>query len=403
MEAPEGGWRKKMSAIRILHCPNMVGGNACELARAERELGLESWSVSFTQNPYGYETDEVLWGKGDGPFRREIKRWQLLWRALKDFDIIHFNFGQTIMPQLAALSTDAQRGPFVQVFNVRRHVFRGYARLFEMRDLAMLKKAGKNIVMTYQGDDARQGDFCLANFQISPAREIDPGYYSPKSDAHKRQKIARLSRYADRIYALNPDLLWVLPSQAQFLPYSHIGLRDWRPIDNEKSALEVPVILHAPSHRGVKGTRFVLDAGSRLRTEGVPLEFVLVEGIPHHEARRLYERADLVVDQLLCGWYGGLAVEAMALGKPVISYVREDDLKFIPQQMREELPIINATPSTIYGVLKQWLTERKHELPEIGRRGRAYVEKWHNPLKIAARLKDEYEALIATKRQRGRP
>jgi hypothetical protein len=89
----------------------------------------------------------------------------------------------------------------------------------------------------------------------------------------------------------------------------------------------------------------------------------------------------------------------MALGKPAISYIREGDLKFIPKQMRRDLPIINATSATVYDVLKEWLTVRKHELPKVGQRSRAYVERWHDPIKIAAKLKGEYEAILASKRQ----
>ena len=33
----------------------------------------------------------------------------------------------------------------------------------------------------------------------------------------------------------------------------------------------------------------------------------------------MYAQADLVVDQVLIGWYGALAVETMAMGKPVIA------------------------------------------------------------------------------------
>jgi glycosyltransferase involved in cell wall biosynthesis len=106
------------------------------------------------------------------------------------------------------------------------------------------------------------------------------------------------------------------------------------------------------------------------------------------------------VDQLLAGWYGGLAVELMALGKPVISYIRESDLKFIPQEMRKDLPIISAAPATIYSVLKEWLTVRRDELPKVGQSSRAYVEKWHDPVKIAARLKSEYEAILANRKSR---
>jgi len=386
-----------MGKIRVLHCPAIVAGNAQHLARAERELGIESWAVALVESPFGYETDEVLWDGKDNVIMREIKRWRLLWRALKGFDIIHFNFGQSIMPYWVPPSGIPRIKPLSIRRWLRRRAYRGYARLFELRDLPLLKLAGKRIVVTYQGDDARQGDFCRANFEINPESEVESGYYSAKSDVRKRFLIKKFAKYADYIHALNPDLLWVLPPYAQFLPYSHIDLRDWQPVNNGNLDPKVPVILHAPSHRGVKGTNYILDVTSRLKREGVALELRLVEGVSYIEARHIYESADLLIDQLLCGWYGGLAVELMALGKPVICYIRQGDLKFIPEQMREDLPIINATPTTIYEVLKEWLTVRRHELPEVGRRGRAYVERWHDPLKIATKLKGEYEAIMASK------
>ncbi len=91
----------------------------------------------------------------------------------------------------------------------------------------------------------------------------------------------------------------------------------------------------------------------------------------------------------------------MALGKPIICYIRECDLSFVPEGMRSNLPTINATPQTVYEVLKECLTEGKHELPEIGRRSRAYVERWHDPIRIAAKLKSEYEGIMAEKRREG--
>jgi hypothetical protein len=268
-----------------------------------------------------------------------------------------------------------------------------YSRIFELRDLPLFKRLGKGICVTYQGDDARQGDFCQANFEISPVSEVEPGYYSKESDEYKRRRIAKFGQFADRIYSLNPDLLRVLPDRAQFLPYCHVDLREWLPVDQRLH--DIPVLVHAPSHRGAKGTRFVIDAISRLKAEGVPLKFLMVEGMSFTQARRMYEEADLVIDQVLAGWYGGIAVEAMALGKSVVCYIREEDLEFIPSEMRSQLPIIRATPSTLYEVLKEYLTKRKEKLPEIGRRGRVYVEEWHNPLKIARRLKHDYENIVA--------
>lgn len=343
--------------------------------------------MSFRQSRFGYVADEVLWADKTGVLSREIKRWGLLWRALRGFDIIHFNFGQSIAPQRLPAAS-ARRGR-----TVPRLLYGCYARLLELRDLPILKRAGKGIVVTFQGDDARQGDYCLDHFEISPAHEVESEYYGRLRDEHKRRRIELIARYADRIYALNPDLLHVLPPAAKFLPYSHIDLAEWKPAGTRDVKTGPPVVVHAPSHRGAKGTRHVVGAVSQLRKEGIPIEFLLVEGLPHAEARQLYERADLVVDQLLCGWYGGLAVEAMALGKPVVAYVREGDLQFIPPGMREELPIINATPATICSVLREWLTVSRHELPELGARCRAYVEKWHDPLEIAAELKRAYEAI----------
>ena len=271
-----------------------------------------------------------------------------------------------------------------------------YRRLEDMCDLPLLKKAGCGIAVTFQGDDARKGDFCRANFKISPAHEVDSEYYTPASDDDKRRRIERFAKHADKIYALNPDLLHILPSKAEFLPYANVDLEDWSP--PRGAEVQPPKrlrVLHAPTHRGAKGTRHVLNAVRRLQDEDkIDFEFTLVEGLPRAEARRLYEGADLLVDQLLCGWYGGLAVELMALGKPVICYLREGDLKFIPTAMREQLPMINATPETIYDVVKEWLTVRRESLPEVGRRSRAYVERWHDPLKIAARLKHDYECIL---------
>jgi glycosyltransferase involved in cell wall biosynthesis len=147
--------------------------------------------------------------------------------------------------------------------------------------------------------------------------------------------------------------------------------------------------------RGAKGTRFVVEAIRRLENEGVPVDFRLVEGLQREAARRLYEEADLVVDQVLVGWYGGLAVEAMALGKPVVAYIRDGDLRFVPPELRTELPVIDATPDSLSSVLADWLTSRRGELGELGRRSRAFVERWHDPRAIAARLKGDYEEVLA--------
>ena len=53
-------------------------------------------------------------------------------------------------------------------------------------------------------------------------------------------------------------------------------------------------------------TEFDFPVDERLKREGMPIELLLVENVPFAEAQRMYRRADLLVDQLLVGLYGGL-------------------------------------------------------------------------------------------------
>lgn len=371
--------------LRVLHCPELVGGHPGSLAKAERELGLDSRCIALRTHPFGYAADEIL--TQGNIMAMQFARWRLLCKALRSYDVIHFNFGQSIMPQRIPV----EPSPGSRFPTWLRRAYNLYGGMLELRDLRWLKALGKRIVVTYQGDDARQGDYLKAHFDIHPADEA--GYYSEESDALKRRRIDAFSRSADAIFALNPDLLHVLPPNARFLPYANVDFSSIQPV-GVSGLLTVPVVLHAPSHRGAKGTRFIVDAVNRLKAEGVAFEFLLLHDVPHAHAMRLYPRADLLVDQLLSGWYGGLALELMALGKPVIAYIRPADLGFLPDGMREGLPVINATPATIYGVLKEWLTTRRSELAAVGVRARQFAEDWHDPRKIAAVLKTTYEGAV---------
>jgi glycosyltransferase involved in cell wall biosynthesis len=366
-----------------------VGGHPSGLAAAERELGLESTTLAFKASPYGYPVDEVVWGEGDRAAVQELKRWRLLARVVRDFDVIHFNFGSTIAPRRTPHDVPGAE----QAGRLRERVYMRYEAIFEQLDLPLLRRAGKGIFVTFQGDDARQGDRA-SGYEVTGVVEADPGHYTPDSDANKRRRIDRFERHADAIYALNPDLLRVLPERAQFLPYAHVDPRTWSPSSPAGTGPR-PLVVHAPTNRAIKGTRFILDAVSRLRAEGIDFDFRLVEGLTRSEAKALYERSDLVLDQLLVGWYGGLAVEAMALARPVVAYIRQEDLELVPAELRAEIPVISAQPQTIFEVLRELLTTRRHELAELGRRGRAYASRWHDPLRIARRLVADYEAAVA--------
>lgn len=82
-------------------------------------------------------------------------------------------------------------------------------------------------------------------------------------------------------------------------------------------------VVHAPSHRGAKGTEAVLAAIDQVRAREFPVGLDLVEAVRREEALARTARADIAIDQLRVGWYGGFAVEAMSLGKPVMCYIQD--------------------------------------------------------------------------------
>jgi glycosyltransferase involved in cell wall biosynthesis len=150
---------------------------------------------------------------------------------------------------------------------------------------------------------------------------------------------------------------------------------------------EHPVVLHAPSSRSRKGTSEVVAAAEKL---GLDLD--LVEGVDHRAAFERYRNADLVVDQLNAGWYGMFAIEAMALGKPVVAFLHEAATRRTEEAFGVEVPIVHATKETLADVLRD-LVSRPDELRRIGAAGRAYVEQVHDLSAVADRLLDLYAGL----------
>lgn len=355
---------------------------------ALKEMRVSSYVLVLRQSVFQYEVDHVLWKNKDSFLKREIQRIAAIFMMPWRFDIIHYNFGTTLaMPPF----------PFVPgedfLKSLARRIYFFYTFSLQFLELLILKIFRKPIFMHYQGDDARQGTYSLKNFDYSPASVVDESYYNPTSDAYKQRSIRRMDMFCSKIYALNPDLLHVLPVSAEFLPYSHIDLSEWTPVYSTKSNHPLR-IGHAPSNRAAKGTNLIIDALNSLEKKGYSFEFVLIEGLSNSEARKKYETVDLLVDQLFAGWYGGLAVEAMALGKPVLVYLREKDFKFIPKQMVKEFPFIQVCPETIQDGLEKVLNMTRDELINLGKLSRTYVENWHDPLYIVSNIKRDYEKAL---------
>ena len=148
-----------------------------------------------------------------------------------------------------------------------------------------------------------------------------------------------------------------------------------------------PLIIHAPSSRRRKGTEHVLAA-----VEGLDADLELVEGLHHDEALERYRAADIVVDQLNAGWYGLFAIEAMALGKPVVTFLHEEAVRRTEQAFGTRVPIVSATADTLREALRPLVADAARRR-ELGAASRAYVERVHDLERVTDRLLDLYARL----------
>lgn len=339
------------SEVRILHAPADVGGHAAGLSRAERALGLRSDVAVFSPGPYGYDADFRFDLAGEPAWRRLQIRAGFLVRALRRYDIIHFNFGQSLI---------ALRG--------MGHV---------LNELPLIHRAGITIIVTFQGCDVRPQEACCCT---SATCRAETRYRAPNA--------ARFLRWADRSFHLNPDLRHWLPG-SRFLAYASTDVRALLP-GPAAPAGDVLRVAHAPSNREVKGTDAVIAAVERLRADGMAVELDLIEGVDRRQAIDRLRAADVVVDQLRLGWYGGVAVEAMALAKPVLCHIEERSPEDNP--FGAELPIVRTTAETLATRLRE-LAGDSELRARIGAASRAFAVRRHDPATVAREVLDGLVAL----------
>jgi len=161
-------------------------------------------------------------------------------------------------------------------------------------------------------------------------------------------------------------------------------------------------LLHAPNHRAIKGTNHLERAVEELRESGLDIELIIVERVSNEEVRRLIQEADVVVDQLIIGWYAMFAIEAMAFSKPVICHLRRDlEELYVATGLLDdfdEIPIIRADVFSIKEVLKRIYDDRSL-LDEHAQRGRSYVKRHHSVEAIAVTFAKILEKLIGSPAQ----
>jgi glycosyltransferase involved in cell wall biosynthesis len=250
--------------------------------------------------------------------------------------------------QLAQLRAFAQLAPETDVF----HFYFGLTLLPKSVQFPLLRALRKKSVVHWLGSDIR---------------------------GKSREELAWGRRAGAQIVGSYDAVRWV--PEAEVIPpgIDVRGVEPAPPTDRER-----PVVVHAPSSRRRKGTEQIVAA-----LAGLPVDLELIEGLDHREAFERYRAADIVVDQLNAGWYGVFAIEAMALGKPVVAFLHEEAVRRTEEAYDVEVPVVSASATTLRERLRP-LVEDAAERQRIGAASRAYAERVHDADAVADRLLDVY-------------
>lgn len=337
----------------ILHGMTEVAGQGFYTVKGLREIGLDVNMAVLQFNPHGYPVDidlnidRKLWKAPLYGF----KLFKFFLGASRKYDVFHFHFARTLLPL-------------------------GF-------DLPVLKAKKKKVFLEFHGSELRW------KFNRKPEDPNTFGFLHglPPVSQRNLNMLKKICDAADGIILHDSELLSHLPetdTKVYYLPL-RIDISRFVPNYPEDGKKKV-VIVHAPSKRSVKGTDYVLNAIEELKRQ-YDIEFILVENMTNDQAIEVYSKADIIVDQLLIGTYGVFACEAMALGKPVITYLSEEMIKDFPP----ELPVVSSSIYTIKDVLEELILDPSRRR-EIGTRGRIYVEKYHDFKKVAVLAEKIYNS-----------
>jgi hypothetical protein len=352
--------------MRVLHLPLNIASQMDVLVRAQNDLGLHARGLAI--NPVSMVSSDSLEAlrvdrRTNWAYRASgLRNLPHVLRAIHWADVLHWHFGECALP-----------------------------RNFDLKIATWLKKPG---VVEFWGSDIRIAEI-ESEMYPSYARARSLNLY-PHADS-RAESAARQKLFASAgCECIVSDPVLRPHLQANLFSALHssnrsIDLAEFQPnyprADNTR-----PMIVHNPSNRLVKGTAAVLAAIEALRGR-FDFDFRLITNLPQRDALQLVRECDLLIDQVILGTYGLVSIEAMAFGKPAVCQINS----LLLDRYMPDCPIVNANPDNLAEVLAGLLTDgqRRHDL---GRRGRAYVEKYHDSHQIARQLASIYQALIDRRR-----
>ncbi len=275
--------------------------------------------------------------------------------SLFRYDIFHFISGETILTR-----------------KLRRYELWVY-RLF-----------GKKVIMHFVGSDIRSEDYIKWKGE-NIEEYLEGTKNKPKMTEEFQDKlISDARKYARRIIVSTPDLLEIMPEAIYFpvLIDANEFEEKFRQDQNVNSS--VIKVLHSPSGFGLKGSLYIETILAELKEIYQDKIELMLPGkdkrssysMTRYDLLHTFKKTDIVIDQMLIGWYGLKSVEALTYGCNVVCYIE----KGLENYIEEDNPIINANVINLKSKLASLIDEllisndRSKRLKE----NRSFIFRYHH-------------------------
>lgn len=249
----------------------------------------------------------------------------------------------------------------------------------------------KKYFITFTGSDIRDPSIELAINPFFKYAYANP-LYEGKSWETKANSFAHQFFFSKRGFKLvaNPETLPFVDKKL-FKDFFLAFHPSCNTIDCEPSITPVVKcqkfkIIHAPTSPVAKGSEYVIAAANKLVQKWPELvEFKLLSGLTNTEYQHELVNCDVLVDQLIWGWYGIATQQALELGKTVVCYLSNERLKMV-----DDCPVINANIFDIYDVLENLFLNRQDIAERVCAKNKQYYEKYHLPKEVATKTLEYY-------------
>jgi hypothetical protein len=335
---------------RVLIAPVEICGNMEMLAEAFRRRGVFCTAANYSTRDGRRYMDDVDLALDQTPSRvmRACKQISFFLFSLTNYDVFHFFYGRTLLPNYM--------------------------------DLPILKRLGKTVVMHFRGEDCL--NYAIFDYWRARAKD-EPCTRPPVNTPRQARSIRILDKHCHWFFVSTPSLEQALP-RSTLVPQvidlervKYVGVRDAAAGDGLK-------IVHLTSSQWKFGTDFVVSSIEDLKRRGRNIDFRILQNVPHDEALKVMADADIGIDTMLHGWYGNISIEFMALGKPVVCFIRN---KW--KHVRPTMPVYDAHPKDLTRRLEELLADAPLRRV-LGEKGRLFVEQYHNADNVVTDLIDLY-------------